>query len=671
MKQWLLIGLFSTILFYKISAQQGVIISKNWVHVSTANSQLPKPWKAWQQTATQIIDIDKDGINDFVLGCRVEPPVLIWYRRNTKGWQRYVIEKELKTIEAGGAYTDIDGDGDIDLVYGQDWQGTEVWWWENPYPNFQPEKPWVRHLIKTGGKTQHHDQVFGDFKQLGLPQLVFWNQGTGTIYLATIPDNPKMAKDWTIEAIFSGNAGSQKSWYPEGLAATDVDGDGYTDLLAGNGWFKYKNGKFVFIPVAEIGGRIAAGKFKPGKIMQIVTAPGDGSGPVRWYDCTGNPEDSTAWTGHDLLNRELIHGHTLDLADIDGDGNLDIYVAEMAKWTEEDRNKTDNPNATAFIFYGDGKGNFSTTELVKGMDFHESKIGDLDGDGDADVLSKPYIWKTPRVDIFLQKGTGQAQPSLQTIRNKYGLEIYSLRDSLKKNVTGSLQKMKQLGFTELEVSGYYGLTAQQFKKEMDRLGLKCTSMLFDYKRYETALDSIIMEAKLFGAKYVGFAWIPHEGGFKKADAEKAIAFMNSNGEKLKAAGLKLFYHLHGYEFLPEAGETLFDLMAKQTQPGSMYFQLDVFWVTRGGADPSLLLQKYPGRFCSLHVKDIGWGVATGDYTGGAPDETSVAIGKGQVNWVKLLRAAIKNGVQQYFIEDEAPEVLKQIPQSMQYLKSLK
>jgi sugar phosphate isomerase/epimerase len=238
-------------------------------------------------------------------------------------------------------------------------------------------------------------------------------------------------------------------------------------------------------------------------------------------------------------------------------------------------------------------------------------------------------------------------------------------------VPGTLQIMKQLGFTELEVSGYYGLTAPQFKKQMDILGLKCTSMLFDYKRYETALDSIIMEAKLFGAKYVGFAWIPHEGGFKKADAEKAIALMNSAGEKLKAAGLKLFYHLHGYEFLPDGQETLFDLMAKQTKPGSMYFQLDVFWVTRGGADPALLLQKYPGRFCSLHVKDIQIGLATGNYTGGAPDETSVVIGKGQVNWVKLLKSAIKTGVQQYFIEDESPEVLKQIPQSMRYLKNLK
>ncbi len=387
-----------------IAAQKPV---NKWTHLSSSTGNLPVPWTSTQQTSAMIVDIDEDGINDFVLSCRETAPVLVWYRRVKNGWQRYVLEKEYKTIEAGGAYADIDGDGDLDLVFGQDWQGPEVWWWENPYPHYDPDTPWVRHTIKLSGKDQHHDQVFGDFLQTNQLQLAFWNQGDNSIYLASIPKDPRTSTQWEMKVIFRGEAGNKNSWYPEGMAAADVDGDGHVDLLAGNMWFKYKgNGVFKPIRVAEIGGRIAAGKFKAGKILQVVTAPGDGTGSLKWYECKGDPEDSSAWIGHSLLDRDLIHGHSLAVADINGDGNLDIFAAEMAKWNEKNK-EPDNPEATAFIFYGDGKGHFKKTELIKGMGFHEAKVGDLDGDGDIDILDKPYNWSTPRVDIFLQNGTGK------------------------------------------------------------------------------------------------------------------------------------------------------------------------------------------------------------------------------------------------------------------------
>jgi hypothetical protein len=139
-----------------------------------------------------------------------------------------------------------------------------------------------------------------------------------------------------------------------------------------------------------------------------VVSPGDGQGPVIWYECVGNPEDSAAWKGHDLAGRTLIHGHSLQVADINGDGNLDIFVAEMAKWTES-KKEPDNPNAQAFIFYGDGKGNFRKTIFLTGFGFHEARVADLDGDGKMDILSKPYNWKTPRIDIWLQKGSGTTE----------------------------------------------------------------------------------------------------------------------------------------------------------------------------------------------------------------------------------------------------------------------
>jgi hypothetical protein len=380
-----------------------------WQRLSSKHGELPVPGESTQQTSSLVADLDKDGVNDFVLSFRKVAPALVWYRRVATGWDRYVIEKDFLTIEAGGASFDIDGDGDVDLVFGGDWQSTDVWWWENPSPNFNPNVSWKRHVIKNGGKPQHHDQVFADFKGQGKPQLVFWNQQAKTLFLADIPDVPRQTEPWPMVPIFSGRAGegeAASARYAEGAAAADIDGDGKVDLLAGNFWFKHVSGnQFMPIKVGTIGGRIAAGKLKPGRFRQIVIAPGDGIGPLKWYECTGQPTNAADWVGHDLAGRDLIHGHTLELGDIDGDGNLDVFAAEMSKWTEN-KKEPDNPNAEAFIFYGDGKGHFRKTVLVKGHGFHEGRVADLDGDGDLDILNKPYNWDAPRVDVWLNNGTG-------------------------------------------------------------------------------------------------------------------------------------------------------------------------------------------------------------------------------------------------------------------------
>jgi hypothetical protein len=376
-----------------------------WKHLSSATGDLPVPGSSTEQTGALVADLDKDGTNDFVISFRKVAPALVWYRCTGTGWERYVLDPSFLTVEAGGAVYDIDGDGDPDIVFGGDWQSSEVWWWENPYPHFDPSIPWKRHLIKKGGAMQHHDQVFGDFLGTGKPQLAFWNQGAKKIFLATIPADPRNAETWDTTEIFSGEAGEAGKIgfkYPEGMAAFDIDGDGKTDLLAGNLWFKHRGGtKFEPIQFASIGGRVAAGKFKPGKVAQIVVAPGDGVGPLRWYECTGNPEMAKDWVGHDLLDREMIHGHSLQVGDIDGDGNLDIFAAEMAKWTEG-KKEPDNPGAIAWILFGDGRGQFRKTIFATGIGFHEARVADLNGDGKMDVLDKPYNWEAPRVDVWIQ-----------------------------------------------------------------------------------------------------------------------------------------------------------------------------------------------------------------------------------------------------------------------------
>ncbi|HZQ20554.1 MAG TPA: TIM barrel protein [Terriglobales bacterium] len=639
---------------------------------------MPPTGGSTEQTGALVGDFDGDGINGFILSFRQKAPALVWYRRVESGWKTYVIEKDYLPLEAGGAAYDIDGDGDLDIVFGGDWQSDEIWWWENPAPNFDPAVPWKRHVIKKGGETQHHDQIFGDFKNTGTPQLVFWNQGSKTIFIADIPAHPRETEPWPFVPLYSGrvvdtSGGGNAAKYPEGLAAADIDGDGVVDLLAGNYWFKYLGaGKFKPIRIGSIGGRIRAAKLIEGsKYPQVVIAPGDGSGPLRWYECKGDPQNEKDWVGHDLGGRDMIHGHTLELGDINGDGHLDIFAAEMAKWTEA-RSDPDNPKAETWIFYGDGKGNFRKTVLVTGNEFHEGRLADLDGDGDLDILNKPYNWETPRVDVWLNNGTGPRKHAGvgKSFTGPLGLELYSLRHHFVKNVPLTLDYVHDFGFTEVE-GDTYGYQPTVFVNMLAARGMKLVGTFVDYEKFQNDLDDVIKDAKALGVQYVLCGWIPHEGtGFTDRDVHNAAKLFNRVGEKLNAAGLKFIYHPHGYEFRPYKNGTLFDLLAAETRPEFVSFELDVFWIEHSGADPVKLMRKYGTRFSLMHVKDLRKGAAR-DFTGAAPDTDSVAIGSGSVDWPGVLKEARRIGVKHYFIEDESSEAIDQIPQSLRYLESLR
>jgi len=367
-----------------------------WKHLSSKTGDLPPPNGGPQQTACVVFDIDKDGAADIVLGERTQAPALIWLRHTETGWDQYVIDDTQQRPEAGGVAYDVDGDGDLDLLIGGDSRSDELWWYENPAPNFAPHQPWKKHIIKKGGGKAHHDQAIADFKGNGRAQLMFWNQGARKLLMAEIPDDVRSAGLWPLAEILDTTR-VKTAIKQEGMSACDVDGDGKIDLLAGIYWFKHEGGnRFQPIQIADHPGRIVAGHFRPDKVAQIVLAPGDGNGPLWFIECQGAPTDPQAWTRRKLLEREVIAGHSLAAADINGDGNLDIFCAEM-------HTPGNKEQCTAWILYGDGQGKFQTQQLSVGIGNHESRVVDVNGDGRLDIVTKPYTWDTPRWDLWLNQ----------------------------------------------------------------------------------------------------------------------------------------------------------------------------------------------------------------------------------------------------------------------------
>lgn len=271
-----------------------------------------------------------------------------------------------------------------------------------------------------------------------------------------------------------------------------------------------------------------------------------------------------------------------------------------------------------------------------------------------------------------QTGESKHEHSEFCFHDSIGIQLWSLRSISQDDPELALDLVKAYGIPLVEAAGNYGWSPDAFLAKLDERGLKMPSAHVQYNQMMEDPEAVVAEMKALGVKACFVPWIPHEELFDVAEMNRAVEHFNQWGKLFADAGIRFGYHPHGYEFGPGEleGETLLDSMMRKTNPEHVWFEMDVFWVVHGGADPVELLKQYPDRWIALHIKDIRKGAPTGLRTGGAPASDKVVVGQGSIDWPRVIGTAVAQGVELHFLEEESENPLLQIPLSLEYLRKL-
>lgn len=235
-----------------------------------------------------------------------------------------------------------------------------------------------------------------------------------------------------------------------------------------------------------------------------------------------------------------------------------------------------------------------------------------------------------------------------------GLALYTVRNAMGSDAKTTLQAVADAGYKNIEAAGYadgkfYNMTPKDFKNLLNQLGLEPISTHQGSVTLDNA-DAMMADVKAAGFKYFVIP-VPPMGLFKVDPDTRTMGMtggvanlaeiLDALGKKCKAAGLKLLYHNHDFEFIKDAdGIVPIDYLLEHCNPENVNFQMDLYWVTKAGADPVAYFEKYPGRFKIWHVKDM--------------DEEGrfAPVGNGQIDFARILANKKLSGMKYYMVEQD-------------------
>lgn len=270
--------------------------------------------------------------------------------------------------------------------------------------------------------------------------------------------------------------------------------------------------------------------------------------------------------------------------------------------------------------------------------------------------------------LLVKPGMLLAKPS----NLKVGIQLYSMRDYLPKDVKGTIAKIAKAGYKEVETYGYdtakksfWGLSAKEFKTLLSDNGLTSSSGHYGVDMYFNTGKADDQKAYIEAAHALGQSTIVVP--YLNDTWRKTVADLHTCAQKInkiaalnKASGLKTGYHNHNFEFEPVDGVMLYDVLLKETDP-SVTFEMDLYWVVRAGHDPIKLMHQHPGRFSAWHVKDMDK----------KDNGINTEVGTGTIDFKKIFAYQKLSGVKHIFMEQEnfSMDAYASITQSASYIKN--
>jgi sugar phosphate isomerase/epimerase len=252
-----------------------------------------------------------------------------------------------------------------------------------------------------------------------------------------------------------------------------------------------------------------------------------------------------------------------------------------------------------------------------------------------------------------------------------GLQLYTVRDQLEKDVPGTLKEVAAIGYKEVEIYDLYGMSPAQFTKLLKDNGLTAVSGHYLLNVEKTEWEKKVEEARELGLKYMVHAILDSEERKSLDDYKRHVELFNKIAEQTHKAGMQFCYHNHNFEFQKFDGVTVYDYLFKHLDPHLVQFEMDCFWVTHAGQDPVALFKKHPGRFPLLHIKDLKAGnPPTQEFD--AKMGLFAEVGKGTIDWKRIFAAAPQGGMKHLYVEQDFCEIppLESVKVSYEYLHNL-